>query len=801
MAAADDPKTQIQASPSSPPTGVTSAATVAPAAAPILVPKARMAPEAFNNITERLDVILVALVLVFAFLTASFPVRNSDFFQSLAVGRLLAHGEYEIGKDPFTFATENVRWVNHSWLYSYFLFLIYSIGEMGGTVLIVVKALAARPGSDGRAARAVALSPGQPLANISRCLCTAVGAMLAFTSCPRLLLQPVVVSYLFLGLTLLVLRWPHLRPATEEWPRTSAFRCFWLLPPLFALWVNCDQWFFLGPVAAGLYWLGQYGQDALATDRTPTRPTGELRTLGYAVLVGCAACLLNPHHVYALTLPPQLGMSSAATAVNKDIQLQYLFMSPLDKLYWSPYQGLNAAGIAYFPLLAAGVVSFGLSYKMLRYWRVLLFVAFGLLSVYNARTIPFFAIVAGPIISLNFLDYAAGFHGGDVEPDRLRHYWLTGRIVALIAAIALVVCSIPGWTQAQPFARRHVAWKVVPDESLVRTCGQMAQWRREGLLEPHARWFNVSPDVVDYMAWYCPGERGFFDFRLGLYDAVAEEYVAVRADMLGLNMPPPGAPPTQSPPVPEKWPEVFKKHDVNYLIIYYPDKHVIDPLLRRMGFAPNWTLMYLDGHTVVFAWNKDDATRVRNERLKFDMNSLAFGERAVPAPRTRPDRLPVKHEWYTALWEMPPAHQEEVDDAAIYNLYYLMNWAQIKHFHQARLHTLLYALVGCRRYCVGQVALSDSTASPGAPPAFFQCATAPTVARSALCGSARLAPQPPCEPRRCPEPYLLLAADLHEPLLGNTRAGSSAGEQFSATDPDSANANHLCAQQSDRVGS
>ena len=101
-----------------------------------------MSPEAFNKITGRLDAALVALVLVFAFVTACFAVRNSDFFQYLAIGRLIAHGEYHIGKDPFSFATYGVRWVDHSWLYSYCLYLIYNLGAAGAVVLIVLKGVA-----------------------------------------------------------------------------------------------------------------------------------------------------------------------------------------------------------------------------------------------------------------------------------------------------------------------------------------------------------------------------------------------------------------------------------------------------------------------------------------------------------------------------------------------------------------------------------------------------------------------------------------------------------------------------------
>jgi hypothetical protein len=383
------------------------------------------------------------------------------------------------------------------------------------------------------------------------------------------------------------------------------------------------------------------------------------------VLVGAAACLLNPHHVFALTLPPQLGLSAAATAASKDRQLETLFISPLDKAYWTTSVGLNAAGIAYFPLLAAGILSFVLSYNTLRYWRAFLFVAFGVLSIYHARAIPFFAIVAGPITALNFLDFTAARFGGEVEPDRVRHYWVIGRTVALIAAVTLVVCSIPGWTQAQPYGSRHLGWSIVPDESLVRTCTKMGEWRRDGLIKADAHWFNISPDVVHYMAWYCPGERGFLDLRLGLYDATAADYVDVRGELLGLNSPP-STDRNQQPP-PETWPTIFKKQDVDYVIIHYPTPTYLFQPLQRLSHDPTWTPLSLDGHTLVFAWNKDAAALQRNQRMQFDLTPAAFGPNAMQAPRKPPARGPIKHEWYAALWEPAPTPRaQEVDDAHLY---------------------------------------------------------------------------------------------------------------------------------------
>jgi hypothetical protein len=670
MAAADDLKPETPTPPPSPSTAVTSAPPApAPAPAPAETPappkpaKARMSPEDHAKIVDRLDTVLVALVLLFAFLAASFPVRNSDFWQHLATGRLIARGEYEVGRDPFTFTAEGVRWVNHSWLYDLVLYLIHGVGERGGAALIVLKGLAV-------AALAGVLlvlsrNPGQRW--LIAGACTAV-AMLAMG--PRLLFQPVVLSYLFLGLTLLVVRWPHLRPPPENPKAPRSYGAFWLLPGLFALWVNCDQWFFLGPVAAGLYWLGEYLQDALSTERRRPRDPAELRTLGYAVLAGVAACLLNPHHVFAFTLPAQLGVGDAAAAVKNDPQLKLLFVSPLDGAWWTPTQGLSAPGIAYVVLLAAGVVSFTLAYNTLRWHRVLLFVAFGLLSIYHARAIPFFAVVAGPITALNFLDYLSATFGGEVEPDRLRERWTLGRAAALAAALALVVCTVPGWTQARPYETRHVGWQLAPDASLERTCKQIARWRADGFLAKDARWFNVSPEVVNYMAWYCPGERGFFDLRLALFDGSAQDYEDARADLLGKKAQSQAQPDQPQVLTSGAWREIFAKHKIDYAIIYTSDTYALQPaLVIQLRKPDTWTLCRLDGHTLVSGWNKDAEARRRNEPLKLDVDARAFGPKAERAPRWRPERAGVRFEWYMALWQAPPPRQPEVDDAAMYHFY------------------------------------------------------------------------------------------------------------------------------------
>ncbi len=224
-----------------------------------------MSVEQFARICGGLDAVLVALVLAFAFLVASSPVTNADFFRQIATGRLLLQGDYHFGVDPFTYTSEGESWVNHSWLFALLVYGLYQIPMIGGVAVVVGKALlvAALAEIMLRVGRRAGQSLWIPAA------CTALAVL---TLSPRLFLQSVCLSFLFLGLTLWLLHRPRrLRERVGQafQPDRQAFqpdrqagkpdlrRSWWLLPPLFALWVNCDAWFFLGPLAVALYLVGE----------------------------------------------------------------------------------------------------------------------------------------------------------------------------------------------------------------------------------------------------------------------------------------------------------------------------------------------------------------------------------------------------------------------------------------------------------------------------------------------------------------------------------------------------------------
>ncbi|MBL8800102.1 MAG: hypothetical protein JNM56_39840, partial [Planctomycetia bacterium] len=613
-----------------------------PAALPPASTPAPAATERLRRDIAGLDRLSVLALLVLTFFLSSFVVRNTDYWLHLAAGRLLAEGKVQFGVDPFAYTTGGVYWVNHSWLYDLLLYGFTSLcrGPLGwdGTVVVVLKALAMTLlASVLLSIRRRGVSLWLPV------LCTTL-AVLAAAS--RMILGPISVSMLLLGLTLyfLIRDGKPEAGAAKGWRvlLTASPRRLWVLPPLFALWVNLDGWFILGPLLVGLYWLGEALQEALAPERgTADAPAPEeRRTLLLVLLVGLAACLLNPHHIWAVTqLPPELFAGQRFPALRDDPRFLLLFLSPFDTRYLSLPVGLNFAGMAYYPLLVLGAISW-IASRRWRAWRLLMWFVFALLSASSMLLVPFFALVAGPITALNLQDIAAARRVGkerDADTVALK-LGLIGRVLTLLLLVGLTVAAWPGWLHlapGNPQLERRVAWGVEVEPSLKEVSYKLAYWRMQGWLGPDDRGFNLLPESANAFAWFCPEQKGFIDSRYSLFRHVLGEYEDVRRALLQTP-----APTTHEPPA--DWQAVFRKHGINHVILSGSRSHQSEQALRRMlADADQWTLLYLDGRTAIFGWN--DPQRRGSPRftpLKLDLTTAAFGSSATQAPELGPGRAP-----------------------------------------------------------------------------------------------------------------------------------------------------------------
>ncbi len=629
-------------------------------------------------LVRRLDAVLVVFVLAFAFLTASFAVANSDFFAHAAVGRLLAEGRYTFGVDPFTCTTNSVYWTNHSWLFSLIVHAVYDSSPghgsddscVGGIILVVAKAILVML----LAWLMIAAGWRRGKSLWIPAACTALAIL---TLSPRLSLNSTTLSYVYLGLTVYLLRLPRWNPLPQpdragkrgkaNAPTVTVgypFKAFWVIPPLCLLWVNTDSWFFLGPLTVGLYFAGELIEQAQAKAAEGSdRPApGELQALTYVLVASVVICFLNPHHYHAFMLPDQLGLNNAGeTLLDAELQRnEYTFrlsgISPFQELYYNhTHVGQNVAGFAYYLLLAVAMASFAVNYRSLLSWRGMVLLPFVGLSMCYARTIPFFAVVAAPVMALNFLDFADWVQTHDMVSQKGWRAWrVVGRGLSIAVAAALVICSIPGWIQAPPFDRRRVAFHVHVEPTWKAASAKLALWRQQGLLHADEHWFNASPEVVNYMAYFCDGQRGFLDYRLQLYDAVAGDYIAARSSLAGSGDDADSQGGPKEPRQPDTaWRGVFKKYGVRYVVLHNDPGLPIRPyqsrtLPRLLGMPNEWTPLYANGDVFIFGWKDPREKEPPPEwaQMRLDYDAEAFGPEAVPLTRAQPVESPRVREWY-----------------------------------------------------------------------------------------------------------------------------------------------------------
>lgn len=552
----------------------------------------------------RADALAVALAVGFAFLAGSFVARNSDVWLHLATGRALVRGDYHLGTDPFAHTTDGRYWANHAWLFDLGLYAAFN--QFGGAALVVLKALAVA-GTAG--AMLVAARGRGPVWVAAGCV------LLAVLACgPRLLLQPSIASLLLLAVTLCCLR--------------AGGAALKAVPVLVALWVNLDAWFLLGPALVGLFWLGRRIDPERAS--LPSWPR-------WFVPVSLGACLLSPHHVFALTLPMELSPAVWSSAFATDPRFAGVFASPWHTAPLGAAGGYNLAAWAFFVLLGLGVASFAANRRALRGWRIAVWLPFALLAAWQARLIPFFAVVAGPITALNLREVLSETRGQRA-----------GRGFVLSAGAALVVLAWFGWTTGFANRDRATAWGVHTDPSLARAAEGLARDSAATIPADRTLVFATHPDAGHYLAWFAPGERYFLDSRLHLFAHVADEFTA-RSRAVGLL----------DGPAPDE-----ARSDLFAVLLYDPDPGRTARALRATVGTGNWALARVDGAAVLLwhfpgmapAW-----AGVEREALNGSYPSFLAAAERGPTALAEPDPA-----WWSVARPNGRSGSWEADASAVY---------------------------------------------------------------------------------------------------------------------------------------
>jgi tetratricopeptide (TPR) repeat protein len=570
-----------------------------------------------------------------AFLLAATPARNSDLWLHLASGRLLNAGRLPDGTEPFSSTTQGVFWVNPTWLSDLLLYQLHERG--GGTALAVGKAvllalvaalwLCFRRRGEGMGMLAVA----------------GFAALLALA--PWLLLQPSLLSLLGVVWTLYLLECPSLREGVAA-EKARARR--WLLVPLFALWANLDGWFVLGPILVGLYALGELLRPSLVgPSGKPDLQGKEFRILALLTLAGLAACLATPYHYRIFAWPTPLGLTHTEQALRHDPLGQTLILSPFGARFAASPVFRSPGAWAYYFLLGASAASFVLMRRNLPPGRLLVWLALAALSIYQARTIPFFAVAAAPLLALNVQEWLSRRPFSE-SLSRLRIAVARG---GLLAGIVLLVLAWPGWLQPAPYQPR--GWTAEPDGSLVRLAEQLNRWHEKARFRPDRFALTFSPEVAHHLAWLCPAEKGFLDSRWPLFERVADDYVRMRRCLLqgGTN-------------ADAELASLLDAHQIDRILLHDSDWDRIERVYRHLFLASSeWELLAVEGGATVFRRRQEDAPSPRAFDFRRAAYHPALDQRAPPPPR--PPQPPGRFDAFLRRSDDRSADREE---AALYLL-------------------------------------------------------------------------------------------------------------------------------------
>ena len=571
-----------------------------------------------------LGLLRLFLVVALAFLLASFPVRNSDVWLHLARGRLLAQGVSPSTLDP-DLAFDLLG--NQTWLYDWISYSCYRV--LGETGLVFGKALLA-------AGMALLLlrTSRSALGWSVPAVCTSLALL---TMSLYLLLQPAMASYLFLALVLACLQVGTLDRSEGCKPPERSLRGFTtraqgiFLLLLFVVWANVDRCFLLGLGVVALVWAGE-GLDAVFPSGLRASARLLLRR-GFFFGFLAAACLLNPSPRHTFVLAEEFRRWGPTTGQ---------VLSPFERAYFAKF-GSSPAGLAYFFLLGLSLLSFLAVLPHWRWRRFLPWLGLALLSAWQARTIPFFAIVAGPVLAWNIQDIlVCRFQWGQTNrtPGLLR----LGQTLTTLLLLVLVVCAWPGWLQTPPFGPRRWAFDLPP--ALERGAAAVRRWHEEGKLTADSGGLHLSAETVYAFAWFCPTEK-----RLRLTAQGSAE----------------------------QWRSRMRAAGIQYVLVYDTDRDRLAAALGGLVADPEqWPLLWQEGDLAIFGWRDPDLSsgtggaKEKVERFRgwqLDLNRLAFHpaeDKKAPAEAPAPQ---AERPWWEVFWKAAPLRSIDRDEALFHLLH------------------------------------------------------------------------------------------------------------------------------------
>jgi hypothetical protein len=482
--------------------------------------------------TQRL---MVAILLLCIFFMASREIVDPDFWWHLRTGQHIVETRSIPRQDVFSYTLPEQPWITHEWLTEVLIFVIYSISGQEGLILAFAAIITA----------AFALlylrCPGRPY------LAAFVVILAAVTSAITWGVRPQMLSLLMCAVFLYILY--AFRGGRRKY--------IWLMPPLMALWANLHGSFLLGLVLASVYIVGATTSNLFASDGEQKVAWSDIRRLVIATLLTALAALVNPNGIQLLVYP--LGTLGSPA-------MQAYIME-----WFSPdFHHIQFQPLALFILLI--VIALGLSRRSPSATEFLFLVGFGYASLRSARHIPYFALVATPILVAQLLHgwkrsrWSARFAVGTARSGttHLLLNWLLLALVIFGGAVKVGV-TLRANEKAQKEAFPVDAVDFIEEQGITGSMYNLYHWG-------------------GYLIWRLyPDQKVFIDGRADVYgDAFIDQYLQIYQ-------------------LREGWEEPLDAYGVKLVII---DRG--SSLSTVLNASPEWERRYADEKAAIFAREEED---------------------------------------------------------------------------------------------------------------------------------------------------------------------------------------------------
>jgi hypothetical protein len=463
----------------------------------------------------------LAIVFVGIFALSARSVTDPDVWWHLKTGQLIALTRTVPHTDSFSFTRAGCPWVAHEWLSELFIYGIYCVSGWGGLIFVFAVIVSAafflvylRSAPDPYSSGIIVL-------------------LGAWATAPIWGVRPQVVSLLLTSLWFLILERSERNP-----------RLLWWTLPLTVLWVNLHAGFALGLALIVLFLAGE-----LLEQFTSSRPSNHarLRVLAITFLFDLLLVPLNPSGMKMYFYP--------VDTLRSQTMQNYI-------AEWASPNFHHAEYIPFLVLLLATTAGLACARVRSRPRDVLLLMVSTFAALSSIRMIPFFVLVAVPVLSRHVKCWARpeGRHGSSPRVP-LPHAGLLN-VLVLVSLAAFVGFQLNYVVQRQPRveAQRFPA-------------GAVAYLQAHPATEPL---FNLY-DWGGYVIWKLnPRTPVFIDGRADLY---GESLMREFADTYDLK---------------HDWQRALQTWQIQTVLVN-PDC----ALAVALQAAPGWQVRYSDSQAVV----------------------------------------------------------------------------------------------------------------------------------------------------------------------------------------------------------